>query len=315
MRTSVTSLMIASLLLAAPLSVLAGPLSPPAGPVTSTHKTLTEVEPRTPVQSLPGSASALHVISQPGSYYLTGNITGVSGKNGIEITSDNVSLDLGGFQIQGVSGAGTAVFSAGPRINITIRNGALSDWPIDGLHIGNGTGIIVRDLHAARNGSFGIFAAGHAIVQNCTALYNGQRGITAYGSCRIHMCTVDQRGGSGIDVNYGCTVSECTIFVFQGAVGIVAREDANVIESNLIQTGSTSQALTCTGISCNGPANRVADNHLSRLAFGVSVTGTGNLIIRNTAQANTVAYSIAGGNDVGPIGSAATSTSPFANIE
>src|SRR3954451_24121391 len=42
-------------------------------------------EPCIPVQSLPGNGSALYVISQPGSYYLTGDIAGVAGKNGIEI--------------------------------------------------------------------------------------------------------------------------------------------------------------------------------------------------------------------------------------
>src|SRR5690242_17557228 len=44
-------------------------------------------ETRIPVESLPGSASALHVISAPGVYYLTGNVTGVSGKSAIDIQS------------------------------------------------------------------------------------------------------------------------------------------------------------------------------------------------------------------------------------
>ena len=43
-----------------------GPLSPP-GPPAPTMKTLEQIEPRTPISSLP------YVITNGGSYYLTGN--------------------------------------------------------------------------------------------------------------------------------------------------------------------------------------------------------------------------------------------------
>ena len=68
-------------------SVTAGPLSPPAGAVAPTHKTLTEVEPRTPINSTttPGDANSTFKITQPGSYYLVGNLVGSSGRHGIEI--------------------------------------------------------------------------------------------------------------------------------------------------------------------------------------------------------------------------------------
>ena len=37
-------------------ALVAGPTTPPSGPIAPTHKTLTEIEPRTSVQSLPGDA-------------------------------------------------------------------------------------------------------------------------------------------------------------------------------------------------------------------------------------------------------------------
>ena len=40
-------------------------------------------------------------LSVPGSYKLTGNLVVPGGLNGIEITSDNVTLDLNGFRIAG----------------------------------------------------------------------------------------------------------------------------------------------------------------------------------------------------------------------
>src|SRR5438105_3055049 len=85
--------------------VSAGDLNPPAGPVAPTHKTLTEVEPRIAINATntPGDANSLFKITQPGSYYLTGNITGVAAKNGIAIAASGVTLDLNGFDLLGVA--------------------------------------------------------------------------------------------------------------------------------------------------------------------------------------------------------------------
>ena len=48
---SLTRLSLAAGLALAAGAALAGPLNPPSGPVTSTYKTLTEVEPRVPVSA------------------------------------------------------------------------------------------------------------------------------------------------------------------------------------------------------------------------------------------------------------------------
>lgn len=55
----------------------------------------------------PGDAPGFPItLSVPGSYKLTGNLVVPGGLDGIEITSDNVTLDLNGFRIAG-SGACT----------------------------------------------------------------------------------------------------------------------------------------------------------------------------------------------------------------
>src|SRR5678815_1587099 len=89
-------------------SVLAqGPLTPPGAPAP-TMKTLDQVEPRVAINATntPGDDDSLFKITQPGSYYLTGNITGVAGKHGIEIAASGVTLDLNGFDLVGVAGMG-----------------------------------------------------------------------------------------------------------------------------------------------------------------------------------------------------------------
>src|SRR5438552_15661460 len=95
-RRTVVLLLLAGL--AAPMSIWAGNLTPPAGPIAPTMKTLTEVEPRTAVNSAntPGDADSLYKITQPGAYYLAGNVQGVAAKNGIKIAASGATLALNG---------------------------------------------------------------------------------------------------------------------------------------------------------------------------------------------------------------------------
>jgi len=62
-------------------------------------KTLDQVEARTPISSLP------YTITQPGSYYLTADLQGVAGQDGIYVPVDNVTIDLNGFALIGVAGS------------------------------------------------------------------------------------------------------------------------------------------------------------------------------------------------------------------
>src|SRR4051812_5162311 len=94
-----------------------GPLSPPPGVPTPTMKTLDQVEPRKEINATntPPTGFSIFTISAPGSYYLSGNITGVSGKFGILIQVDDVDLDLNGFTLTGVSGSLAGIRAVGGR--------------------------------------------------------------------------------------------------------------------------------------------------------------------------------------------------------
>src|ERR1700753_1472427 len=72
-----------------------GNLTPPGAP-GATMKSLDQIEARTPI------SSTSFVISAPGSYYLTTNLTMTGDEkntNAISITVSGVTLDLNGFTI------------------------------------------------------------------------------------------------------------------------------------------------------------------------------------------------------------------------
>lgn len=134
-------------------------------------------------------------ITQPGSYKLTGNLVVPVATNGIVIQASGVSLDLNGFSIS-TAGTGncdgddthptsscTGTFSAlgisddaHGRDGISIRNGSVT-----GMFFGvtfSGTGSLVEEVRAFRNGSIGITIAS-GIVRRSLANNNGQVGIDA----------------------------------------------------------------------------------------------------------------------------------------
>jgi hypothetical protein len=235
-------------LLALPLLALAGPLDPPGGPITSTAKPLAEVEPRIAINATntPGDADSLYKITQPGSYYLAGNVTGEVGKHGIEIVASGVTIDLMGFDLSGVPAMGAfdgITATALNLTNITIVNGSLRDWGDEGIDFRNfgasggvvervvasgnagdgisvGSGSTVANCTAYRNIRTGIFANGGGTIINCSAFDNFLNGISANNGTTIFACTVSNNDAIGIEAGSGCTVTACTAFA-NSAQGIV----------------------------------------------------------------------------------------------
>jgi hypothetical protein len=193
----------------------AGPLNPPAGPITSTGKTLTDVEPRTALSATntPGDATSVFRITQPGSYYLTGNVLGASGKSGIVIEASNVTLDLNGFSVIGVAGADRGIVTVGVIDNHTIRNGTVADWPNAGIEMTFGSNVNrcrIEDIIAANNGGNGIGASNSAILTRCISQGNGGNGFIMPFTAVVSDCLSRQNVGSGFSFGNACTVTNCS---------------------------------------------------------------------------------------------------------
>ncbi|GEM_PF-1219203 len=178
-------------------------LTPPGAPADQVFRTMDQVEPRIPVDHVntPGDATATYVISKPGSYYLTGNILGESGKDGIDIRSANVSLDLSGFEIQGVpnSESGIVCSSIG---GYTIKNGYVTKWGVDGVVASNTQSeMVITEVHASRNTQSG-FNLTEGVVSHCVASYNGSHGFVT-SRTNLTSCTAEHNSSSGFIVSQG----------------------------------------------------------------------------------------------------------------
>jgi parallel beta-helix repeat protein len=125
---------------------------------------------------------------------------------------------------------------------------------------------------------------------------------------------VQTNGVAGILVDTNSSVQDCTAS-FNVNNGIQASTGCR-IEHNTC-SGNGGGNLGDGGIRCTGSSNRVDSNHLtSNNANGLYLDGTTNTIVRNSAKGNlTTNYSVGSGNDVGPIGSAAASSSPWATLQ
>jgi len=182
-----------------------GSLTPPGAPAP-TMKTLSQVEPRTLISSLP------IVISTPGSYYVTTNLTGVAGTNGVTILADGVSLDLCGFVLTGVTGSSNGIWAASSARNVAVRNGILNNWPHRGADLGNPLDAQAQDLRLSNNGGDGLLIGSGGIVTHCLATLNGGNGIAGFNGCLINESSACNNSVAGIDVSFGCTIHDCSAY-------------------------------------------------------------------------------------------------------
>ena len=303
--------------IALPLSTLAqGNLTPP-GPPAPTMKSLGQIEPRTPIGTLPYS------ISNSGSYYLTTNLTGTAG---IQIRTNNVSLDLEGFTLTGNgSGYGIEIFN---ETNIVVCNGNMVQWYI-GLYAAGAYSCRFEHLICSQDAE-GISAGSLAIASECMASGNSLDGMDFEGGSRIINCSARYNGGYGINAGTEANVTGC-VADYNGQDGIFL--DRGMVKDCLAE-GNTNNGINCF-INCLAENNKCLNNKLAGVASeqggnrfdGNDVTGngfgiqagntTGNLIIRNTATQNGTNYNVEAGNTEGPVvtsGGIGSVVNPYANL-
>jgi hypothetical protein len=204
-RVNTIILLLALFTLLAVLAMLAtgargGPLDPPAPPAATDSVRL----PGTPI-------TGPTTINQPGHYYLTRNISITGAQTAIAISASGVTLDLGGFTIDGDDNAGSLgiSISEGGFGNITIDNGVVSDFLI-GLNVDAGVAVMVDHVTVSSN-VVGMEVGLRSQVSGCSA-HNNTTGISMLGV------------GAG-SVIRDCLVTDSNIGIFSEQRGVIRGSD------------------------------------------------------------------------------------------
>jgi hypothetical protein len=208
-----------------------GPLTPPGAPAP-VMKSLDQIEPRTPVSTLP------FTISQSGSYYFTRNLQfkAASG-DAITISAACVTLDLIGFKLGSDANVTGSAIRIDPDVhNVSVKNGIIAGntdvtvsgtapnqvWRVDtggflhGISTGDSTdearNCHFSHLQISNCRSTGLRAGEMAVIEHVTAQQNVSYGIHAT-SGRISNSVADSNavnggGQSGIYLSNG-SVTNC----------------------------------------------------------------------------------------------------------
>ncbi len=316
----------------------AGPLNPPPGPIAPTPGP----EPRIPIgpDTTPGNGSATFLITQPGSYYLTGNIDVASG--GISVLADLVTIDLNGFAIIGQPGSVYGIAVESPCRNATVRNGHFRGFDLHGVFFslapgGSGrcenitisqcrsTGLVsatpieLIECQSFDNMAGGFSIANNSVVHRCIARNNTAAGFTVGGIVAVTDCSSIENGWEGIQAGGACYIRNCIVREC-GRDGIVTMGGSTVEACNVtLCTGhgiviggdgsarrndcaANGRATASSGIFCAAQDTRIEENNCTNNGIGIRVQGVRNTIIRNTCSASLgVNYQFAAGNRYGPV--------------
>lgn len=286
-----------------------GPINPPVGPVAPTPGP----EPRIPISdsTTPGDSTAYFKITQPGSYFLTKNLTGLANKAAIAIAAQNVTLDLNGFSILGtpVSGSFVLTLITDNADGLVVRNGWIRAWSayltlnqirnatfedlnIVGPYAGNleatGRHCIYRRLMIESTGEIGISAAEDSIIEDCvvTRQTGGTGGlsvgIAAFGNCIVQRCVV-AGCGNGITA-LGSIVRDCVV---QDASAASSWDDAGILMQRGVVENCAVSGCARAGIRLTGSSTAL-NNHVFACQTGITDGGfAGN---RNRIEGNNVSF-------------------------
>ena len=199
-------------------------------------------------------------IDAPGSYRLTGNLeVAATAVHAVEITADNVTLDLNGFAIVGPgSGSGSGVVGGSPRENITVVNGTVRDMGASGVYLGDRAR--VERVRTLNNGGTGIYAWNDSTVSGNTAYNNTGDGIYASNGSTVTGNTANSNGDDGIRGGFGITVTGNTVYN-NGGDGISTVSGSTV-------TGNTARNNTGYGLYLLGSYSGYANNVLTGNTLG-----------------------------------------------
>jgi hypothetical protein len=234
-----------------------GVLVPTNGPV-KTMKTLQQIEPRIDILTIPGNTDNHHIITEPGSYYLSGNLV-VTKKVGISIQATNVTINLYGFVISRfLSNEGNAIVIKPGQDNAVIKNGTIRSF-LYGIYSEPSPRYaencrfedltICYSMMSTTNSS-ALYAGNNSIISGCRIYNNSSCGIIAQNNAIISSCIINNNNKDGINTGDNSIISNCIVYENNNGIraGVSTRISSSVVYTNYnsISTGSESSLSECT---------------------------------------------------------------------
>jgi hypothetical protein len=236
----------------------------------------------------PGDAPGFPVtISRPGSYRLASNLTVPDANTtAIQITADDVTLDLNGFRIAGPivcnpepttcnasgTGAGVQSVSSGtvaPR-GIRLRNGTIRGMGLVGVLL-LGDGSIVDRVNASGNAGPGIVVGSDGTVTDSVASVNILAGIVG---AAVRNSSADKNSGMGIFIRVD-GVATGNRANSNGTSGIIASNSSTL-------AGNTANNNKNFGIDAACPSSIVGNTTAANPVGGIHTDGA--CALANNAQ-------------------------------
>jgi len=312
-----------------------GSLTPPGTPAP-TMKTLDQIEPRNAITNLP------YTITTSGSYYVSATLYG---SDGINVSADNVTIDLMGFALSGeTTGEGVYTQNSG----IVIRNGIIAGFGT-GVLLANANGCRLQNLVCISNRYRGIQVSasdGRCVgntISDCTVSANEEAGVylgaSTAGTCagnEFNRCVVSDNLSHGFWLNtlfsagfsVGNRILDSSITANGGSGIRLATSSGGQSYGHLIAGCTLTQNAT-NGIHIDNASGNRIENNTCQSQTGTSSYGirtancASNLIVRNLCLGQTSNYLLDSDDTVGPIvttsGTLATTNgapalSPWANF-
>jgi hypothetical protein len=282
------------------------PLGPPGSDLAH-MKNLNQIEPRTIISSLPC------VITNRGSYYLTQSLTATLPTNGIIIAASDVTIDLNGFMLIGVTNMGacgiTEDWSTNLYVNLTIRNGVVSGWGNAGVSMMDGMNCRLAGITAYANGSAGgtgIIVGKDWDVDNCLVYKNYGMGMSVQDYTRVRNCKARQNLGNGFYTGIGSVVENCvsagnsqcgffgqTLSKISDCVALCNTNDGIYVGPNSIATRNLSGQNGGNGISAGGSSK--LDDNLASYNGGDGINVGGDAYVTHNQSTGNRGSGIYGG--------------------
>lgn len=328
----------AAAVLAAGTLAAAGPIAPPAGPVCPTSRTLAEIEPRKPLSAAntPGDEVSVFTITQPGTYYLTGDVIAPANAAGITVLAPDVTIDLGGFMIRGETGSASGIVALGAD-RLVVRSGRINGTSSHGIYAESSTNCAVQDVTVDGCSGPGFLMGAGSTFDRCTARACGGSGFDLRAGCIARQCVAANNLGAGFAAAGQCEIIACT--ARENASGILVSGAGALVRGCSVQTNTVygialdAQAALITGNYCcsngqsgsgggiyvlAGTTHLIIDNVAIGNEIGIRVVPFGGtMVVRNRCARNRSSdFLLAGGLADGPILNGAdlnTNTNPDAN--